>query len=115
MAFSHAARALGVAALVVACGDDAGPGPATPMLTVAPQSVTLPDGGRTFVAATVYGAGSAVVLRWRVRDSTRVVIDSLALGGTVAHLRRVASGSTVVTVAAPALNLSVDVPVAAFP
>ncbi|MDF1501787.1 hypothetical protein [Roseisolibacter sp. H3M3-2] len=56
-----------------------------------------------------------MAFRWRVRDSTLVAIDSLALAGSVAHLRRLAPGGTIVTVAAPALGLSADVPVVAFP
>ena len=115
MSFRHAVRGLCAVALLVACGDEGGPAPASPLLTVAPQSVSLPAGGRTVVAASVTGAGSAVSFRWRVRDSALVVIDSLTLGGSVAHLRRVASGGTVVTVTAPALGLSADIPVIAFP
>ena len=111
----RAVRGLCAAALLIACGDDGGPAPASPVLTVAPQSVSLPTGGRTAVAASVTGAGSTVAFRWRVRDSTLVVIDSLAQGGSVAHLRRVATGGTMVTVAAPSLGLSADIPVTAFP
>jgi hypothetical protein len=90
-----------------------GPTPAAPVLTVQPQAVTILAGGSVVVGASVANApaSAAITFRWRVRDSSRVVIDSLSRGGSAAHLRRVAPGGTVVTVAVSSLDLSVDVPV----
>jgi hypothetical protein len=112
-AFLHACAA----ALVAACGNDGGPAPAPPLLIVTPQAVSLPAGAHSAVAASVIGAaaGIAVTFQWRVRDSSLVVIDSLGQGGSVAHLRRVAPGDTVVTVAVPSLGPSGDIPVVASP
>jgi hypothetical protein len=104
---------LGACALIAACGDSSSPAPAAPVLTVQPQAVTILAGGSVVVGASVANApaGAAITFRWRVRDSSRVVIHSLSCGGSVAHLRRVAPGGTVVTVEVPTLGLSAEIPV----
>ena len=104
-------------ALLAGCRGSDDPAPPPPVLTLLPQAVSIPAGGRNLVSASVTGApaGVPVMFRWRVRDSAIVVIDSLSTGGSVAHLRRIAPGGTVVTVSVPALGLSGDIPVVAFP
>jgi hypothetical protein len=108
---------LGVCALIAACGDAGDAAPAAPVLTVQPQAVSIFAGGVIAVGASVANAPAraSITFQWQVRDSARVVIDSLSHGGSVAHLRRVAPGGTVVTVVVPSLGLRADIQVAAFP
>lgn len=73
------------AALILGCDDDPIP-PASVVVVVAPNSVSLPVGGSAQLGATVTGAfpGSPLTVYWRTTNGQVVTVSAAGLASGVA-------------------------------